>query len=94
MIKANVSDSGILNQTPSTPKCGGSKASPGNRKTSCLERESRIEMLTLPIDWKKLCNHNLCADDGKRHDADAKCQCCLFGQFMVGGKHSHKYTGE
>ena len=22
--------------------------------------------------------------DGKRHDTDAKCRCCLFGQFMVG----------
>lgn len=51
-MKASVSESGMLNQTPSTPKCGGSKASPGSRKTSCRERESRMEMRTLPMDWK------------------------------------------
>ena len=67
--KAIVSDSGRLAHTPFIPYMPGSMSSAGMRKMSWRESDRNIEILALPIDWKKL-DITICAPmkQNARHD--------------------------
>ena len=45
---------GSAHHTPSTPSSGGSIINSGSRKSSCRDKERKMLMRALPIDWKKL----------------------------------------
>jgi hypothetical protein len=48
------SEAGIEYHTPSSPQNSGNTYAMGSRNISCLDNERKMEILTLPIHWKKL----------------------------------------